>query len=177
MEITAKCKFDKAAIRALAHIQVYRRSEPKKAFFTKVIWGFVLLLVLLAELVIWGLHAFPLLMLGFTVLIIVWEYYMYALFPLVQYRTLAKMKDMENTYTFYDDAVKIITKSEEYQGEARMEYTMLKKVLETSEYFFLYQTNNLVFIVDKSTVENGTAKEIGDRLSVYVKDQYQRCKY
>ena len=96
---------------------------------------------------------------------------------LEQERALEKMKDMENTYTFYDDAVKIITKSEEYQGETRMEYTMLKKVLETSEYFFLYQTNNLVFIVDKSTVENGTAKEIGDRLSVYVKDQYQRCKY
>jgi hypothetical protein len=41
----------------------------------------------------------------------------------------------------------------------------------------IYQTNNQVFIVDKSTVEGGTAEEIRNKLCTFVKDKYIICKY
>ncbi len=58
-----------------------------------------------------------------------------------------------------------------------MEYSLFTKVYETSDYFFLYQTNNQVFLVDKSTVEGGSVDDIRNKLSSFVKDKYYICKY
>ena len=87
------------------------------------------------------------------------------------------MKDIENEYIFCNNKLKAITKSEEYNGKAEIEYSLFVKVYETTKYLFLYQTINQVFIVDKSTVEDGTIEEIRGRLSAFIKDKYILCKY
>ena len=87
------------------------------------------------------------------------------------------MRDAENIYLFGDDILKVFTKSEEYNGEAEMEYSLFAKVYETSDYFFLYQANNQAFLVDKSTVEGGSVDDIRNKLSSFVKDKYYICKY
>ena len=87
------------------------------------------------------------------------------------------MKDAENEYIFCDNVLKTFTKSQEYNGEAKFEYSLFVKVYETSKYFFMYQTNNQVLIVDKSTIEGGTVEEIRNKLSAFVKDKYILCKY
>ena len=73
--------------------------------------------------------------------------------------------------------MKVFTKSEEYNGEAEIEYSVFIKIYETSKYFFLYQTNNQVFLVDKSTIEGGSVEGIRNKLSSFVKDKYFICKY
>lgn len=50
-------------------------------------------------------------------------------------------------------------------------------ILYTSDYFFLYQNNNQVFLVDKSTIEGGRIDDIRNKLSSFVKDKYIVCKY
>ena len=87
------------------------------------------------------------------------------------------MQNVENQYIFCDDVLKTFTKSQEYNGEAEIEYSLFVKLYETSKYLFLYQTNNQVFIVDKSTIEGGTVEEIRNKLSAFVKDKYFLCKY
>lgn len=87
------------------------------------------------------------------------------------------MKDAENEYIFCDNSLKTFTKSETYNGEAEIEYSIFVKVYETSDYFFLYQNNNQVFLVDKSTIEGGRIDDIRNKLSSFVKDKYIVCKY
>ena len=87
------------------------------------------------------------------------------------------MKETENEYVFCDDVLRAYTKSQEYNGEAVIEYSLFDKVYETSKYFFLYQTNSQVFIVDKNTIEGGTAEQIRSRLSAVEGIKYTFCNY
>ena len=71
------------------------------------------------------------------------------------------MKDLENEYIFCDEKLKVFTKSQVYNGEADIEYSLFIKVYETSRYLFLYHTKNQVFIVDKNPIEGGTVGDGG----------------
>ena len=95
----------------------------------------------------------------------------------MQYKSLAKMKEAENEYIFYDNELKVFTASPEYNGEAKIEYSLFVKVYETAKYFFLYETNNQVFAVDKSTVEDGSASQIRAVLTEAINGKYIICKY
>lgn len=177
MEIRAKCKFDLDAIKALTHVSFYRKSEPKKAIRLRVTYCLVLLLVNIAELIVFGFDSVLIILLVGVLLVIALFVFMYFGSPRIRYASLANMKDAENAYLFGDDILKVFTKSEEYNGEAEMEYSLFVKVYETSDYFFLYQANNQVFLVDKSTVEGGSVDDIRNKLSSFVKDKYYICKY
>ena len=103
--------------------------------------------------------------------------YMWFFYPKVRYNALAKMKQTQNEYNFTDEKIFVTTTGAEYNGEAEIEYSLFVKVYETTKYLFLYQTNNQVFIVDKSTIEGGTVEKIRNKLSSFVKDKYIICKY
>ena len=112
-----------------------------------------------------------------SVIVILWNAYMWFFYPKVRYNALAKMKNTQNEYNFTDEKIFVTTTGVEYNGEAEIEYSVFVKVFETSQYLFLYQTNNQVFIVDKSTIEGGTVEDIRNKLSTFVKDKYIICKY
>ena len=112
-----------------------------------------------------------------AIILFLLECYLYFLLPKIRYKELAKMKDAENEYIFCDNVLKTFTKSQEYNGEAEIEYSLFVKVYETSKHLFLYQTNNQVFIVDKNTIEGGTVEEIRNKLSAFVTNKYIVCKY
>lgn len=177
MEIRAKCKFDFDSIKSLTHLSSYKKSNPKKTVRSRAILCFVLLLVIVAELIVFEFDFVPIILIVVDLLVIAVNTFMYFGLPRIQYKALAKMKDAENDYLFCDDVLKAFTKSEEYNGEAEMEYSLFVKVYETSKYFFLYQTNNQVFLVDKSTIEGGSVDDIRNKLSSFVKDKYFICKY
>ena len=177
MEIRAKGQFDLDSIKALTHLSTYKKSNPKKAIQARAIVWSVLLWVIIAELIIFGFDFGPIILIVADLLLIVLDLFMYFGLPRMQYKSLAKMKDAENEYLFCDDVLKVFTKSEEYNGEAEIEYSVFIKIYETSKYFFLYQTNNQVFLVDKSTIEGGSVEGIRNKLSSFVKDKYFICKY
>lgn len=177
MEIRAKCKFDFDAIKALTHLSTYKKSNPKRTVRSRAILYFVLLLMVIAELIVFGFNFFPIILIVVALFAIAVDLFMYFALPQIQYKALAKMKNAENNYLFCDNVIKVLTKSEEYNGEAEIEYSLLVKVYETAKYFFLYQTDNQVFLVEKSTIENGSVDDIRNKLSSFVKDQYFICKY
>ena len=98
--------------------------------------------------------------------------YLYFILPKIRYKALVKMKGTENEYTFCEDVIKIVTTNNDYNGTAEINYSLLVKVCETSKYFFLFQTKNQVLVVDKSTIENGTADDVKNKLISYVRDKY-----
>ena len=177
MEIQAKCRFDFKSIKALTHLTAYRKANPKKAVRLRAILYFALLLVIIAELIVFGFDSVLIILIIADLLAIALEAFMYFGLPNIRYKSLAKMKDAENEHIFCDNSLKTFTKSETYNGEAEIEYSMFVKVYETSDYFFLYQNNNQVFLVDKSTIEGGRIDDIRNKLSSFVKDKYIVCKY
>ena len=177
MEISAKCKFNKDSIRALAHLATFKKSDPKKTVIIRAVLCVILLLVIIAEIVVFEFDIIPIVLIVVDILVIAIDCFMYFLLPRIQYKALAKLKDAENEYVFCDNVLKTYTKSKEYNGEAEIEYSLFVKVYETSKYLFLYQTNNQVLIVDKNTIEGGTAEDIRNKLSTSVKEKYIVCKY
>ena len=176
MEIKAKCKFDFDSIRALTHLSLFKKANPKKRFFTWSIISAILAVVVIFEMIVFS-DAMLIELLCVAGVLFLLESYLYFLLPKIRYKALAKMKNAENEYIFCDNVLKTFTKSQEYNGEAEIEYSLFVKVYETTKYQFLYQTNNQVFIVDKNTVEGGTTDDIKNKLSFYVKDKYIICKY
>jgi ABC-type bacteriocin/lantibiotic exporter with double-glycine peptidase domain len=176
MEIKAKCKFDFESIRALTHLSVFKKANPKKRFLTGSIISGILAVIILFEMIIFS-DAMLIELLCVAIILFLLECYLYVLLPKIRYKALAKMKETENEYIFCDNVLKTFTKSKEYNGEAEIEYSLFVRVYETTKYLFLYQTNNHVFIVDKTTIEGGTVEDIRNKLSVYVEDKYIVCKY
>ena len=177
MEIKAKCKFDFDSIRALTHLTMFKKANPKKRLIFWSVAFAILVVVIILEIIAFGMDLILLVLLGVEMLWLMLMCFWYFIIPKTQYKSLAKMKETENEYIFCDNVLKTFTKSNEYNGEAEIEYSLFVKVYETSQYLFLYQTNNQVFIVDKSTIENGTVEEIRSKLSAFVKDKYIICKY
>lgn len=177
MEINAKCKFDFDSIRALTHLTMFKKANPKKRLMFWSVDFTILFVVIILEIIAFGMDLILLVLLGVNILWLLLMYFWYFIIPKIQYKALAKMKESENQYVFHDDVLRAFTKSQEYNGEAVIEYSLFVKVYETSKHFFMYQTNNQVFIVDKSTIVGGTAEEIRNKLSAFVKDKYILCKY
>ena len=177
MEIKAKCKFNFDSIRALNHLTMFKKADPKKRLIFWFVAFAILFVVIILEIVAFGFDTTLAVLLGVEIFGLLLIYFWYFIIPKIQYKSLAKMQNVENQYIFCDDVLKTFTKSQEYNGEAEIEYSLFVKVYETSKYFFMYQTNNQVFIVDKSTIEGGTVEEIRNKLSAFVKDKYILCKY
>jgi hypothetical protein len=177
MEIKAKCKYDLDSVKALTHLIMYKKADPKKLLMFWSAAFSILFIIIVFEIVAFGMDTILFVLLGVEILGLLLIYFWYFIIPRIQYKSMAKMKYAENEYVFCDNVLKSFTKSQEYNGEAEIEYTLFVKVYETTKYLFLYQTNNQVFIIDKSTIEGGTAKDIRNKLSFYVKDKYIICKY
>jgi hypothetical protein len=177
MQIKAKCKYDLESVKALTHLTMYKKADPKnRLIFCSTAFA-ILFIIIILEIIAFGFDTILAVLLGVDVFGLLLIYFWYFIIPKIQYKSLAKMQNVENQYIFCDNVLKTFTKSQEYNGEAEIEYSLFVKVYETSKYFFMYQTNNQVFIVDKSTVEDGAVEEIRNKLSTFVKDKYIICKY
>ncbi len=177
MEIRAKCKFNFESVRALTHISMYKKSNPKKRMLFLNIWIIVVLFIIILEIIIFGMDLPLVLFVIGSAVLLLWNAYMWFIFPKVRYNALAKLKDVENEYIFYDNILKISSQNQGYNAEEEIEYSLLVKVYETTQHLFLYRTNDQVFIIDKSTIEGGTVEEIRNKLSAFVKNKYIICKY
>lgn len=177
MEIGAKCKLDFDSVKALIHLSIYKKTDPKKAARSMAIWFLVLFLASAAELIAFGYDPIMLILIIAELLMIALDAWMYFGLPRIRYRSLARMKDVENDHLFGERCLKIVTKSEAYNGEAEVSCSVFVKVYETSAFLFLYQTNDQVFLVDKSTITGGSVDDIRNILSLAVKDKYIVCKY
>ena len=177
MEIRAKCRFDKEAMKALAHVSFYKKNNPQKTVLVRTIIYFSLIILCLAEMFVFEFNYLLIILIIIAILMVFLDSFFYFCLPRIQYKSLSKMKEVENNYVFHNNEIKVFTASAEYNGEAKIEYSLFVKVYETSRYFFLYQTNNQVIVVDKLTVENGSIHDIGTVLSGAIKGKYVICKY
>lgn len=177
MEIKAKCKFDEDSIRALFYVSMHKKRDPKKAAITTTVLCLALFLLIVVSIIFLGFDLYSVCLLVSDMLIMGMFLYSYLILPKLQYKRMGKMKDAENDFVFYENTLKMATKNEVYSGESEIEYHLFVKVYETSRYFFLFQPNNTAIIVDKSTIEGGTAEDIRAKLTSVLNEKYVVCKY
>lgn len=172
MEIKAKCKFDYDTIKTLTRASLFRKKGNLKRRFiaTLIMCLFIIIISVINLIVKFDVVHLVFIVIGFLLFLI--EYFLYFILPKIRYKALVKMKGTENEYTFCEDVIKIVTTNNDYNGTAEINYSLLVKVCETSKYFFLFQTKNQVLVVDKSTIENGTADDVKNKLISYVRDKY-----
>ena len=170
MEIRANSKYDFETVRALTHAVYYKKRDPKKAFqISMIFWGIM---------AVFAVFALPEMLLAFLVVIgVLLELFQYVILPKIHYRLLAKLKGTENEFIFGEESFRMISRSAAYQGEVEMRYELVVKVIENSRYFFIYQTNNQVYAVDKETITGGSAEDIRKRMEPGLGKKYMICKY
>lgn len=177
MELKASCRFDYATVKALTYVTMYKRSSPKKQMLimSGALFGLIAVTVLFA--LAFGNSPSLTMAAVLAAAALILNAFMWFIYPKITYNALAKMKGTENTYVFTDEKLYVTSAGSDYSASAEVEYTLLVKVYETSEYLFLYQTKNQVFPIDKSTVENGTLEQIRGKLLPYLERKYVICKY
>ena len=114
-------------------------------------------------------------MAGILVLFI--DMFIYFAMPKIQYNSMSKMKNVGNDYVFYDDEITVSSVSEHLSAKDVLKYSIMVKAYETEKYFFFYISKRQVFVVDKATLEGGTAEDLRVKLLSVLGKKYIRCKY
>ena len=177
MEIKASCRYDLSSVKAFTRLSMFKKAKPEKRFILETVFFAVLEVLLLMEMIVFGLDSE---LLTLAVVLGVWYLlfiYLYFLVPKIRYNAMAKLKDVENLYVFGENAVQVTTGGADMNGKSTIDYTVFVKAYETSRYLYLFQTKNQAYIVDKSTITGGTVEELREKLTLYLKKKYIRCRY
>lgn len=177
MKVKAIGKLDFEATKALVHLCIYRKNEPKKRMIFWTIVYMFLISVILFELFLFGMDTDSIALLLCAIFILGLQYYLYFFLPKIHYNSLAGMKDMTNIYTFTDETIHIISNETEYSGQCEIKYSLIVNAFETKKYLFLYQNKSQVFIVDKSTINDGAIDDIKSKLISSISGKYIICNY
>lgn len=177
MEITAKSKFDLNTIQASIRLMLFKKADPKKKMIFWTITYLALLAVIILEMILIAPSPILFGLCGILVIVYLLECYWYFLLPRIRYNALKNMKDAENTYIFGEDIIKIFTESQEYNGSAEVTYAMLLSGYETSQFIFLFLSNQQIFAIEKTTITGGTHEKLRSKLMSVVGKKYYFCNY
>ena len=176
MEIYASCIFDFNSIRALSYVAMFKKMNPKLVFHITNILSVLMIVLSVLMINLYGSSENNRL-LGLSIAILILNLFMYLAFPRIQYSALKKFKNTKQEYLFCDEHIKISTQNESYSGAVELKYNLIHKVMESSEYLFIFQTKNQAYVVDKSSVANGAIDSIRQKLLESVGAKYTLCKY
>lgn len=177
MEIKAKSTYNYEAVKAMLHLSIYKKAKPKTQITLRLSICIGAFLLFLPAFILLEIGAQGYILLLLLLLVAFLDCYMFFILPKIQYKGLSKLQNIENEFSFSDDFIIISSKGEVYSGEERLEYSLLVKAYETSRYFFLYQTKNQVYIVDKQTIDGEGANAIRQKLSENLGKMYNICRY
>jgi len=177
MEIKATSIYNLKTTQALMRLNMFKKADPKKRMRVEAIIATVLLALTIFDLIAFERSPSIWMMLGVLIVGTLLHSYMYFWLPKIRYKSSGKFADIQNTFIFRENEMSISSSIDNYTGSSSLKYTMLFKVMETNDYFFLFQNKLHEYVVDKSTIEGGTADGIRRVLMDVLKTQYIICNY
>lgn len=177
MHITASCQMTLESIKALVHLSMFRKGDPKKRMIGFFILAAAVFLLVAGELFLIGPDPMPVTLLLVMAALCLLMCYYYFWLPKLQYNKMAHLRGAVNTYTFRDEDILIATQGEGMSGESTVAYSFIVKAMETQNYFFLYQTKTAVYLVDKSTLSSTKAAQLRKKLQASIGGKYTLCDY
>lgn len=173
----AACIYDAQVIRALIHVSMYRRQQPKKRLLANGVLLGLLLLLFLCLLFLDGPSQMVILGLVWTVFLTGLLCYMHFLMPTLSYRGQKALQNASLHYQFFPEQLRVVANSQDVQSTSYVSYQSLYKIMETDRYLFLWQTGRQAMIVDKATFEGGMPEKLRQILEASLGKKYIRCKY
>ena len=126
MEIKAKCKYDYDSVKALTHLTMFKKANPKKRLTFYSVAFAILFAVIILEIVAFDVADTTLfVLLGVEIAVQVLLCFWYFIVPKMQFKSMAKMKNIENQYIFGDNALKVFTKSDDSAGRKQPDWSIL----------------------------------------------------
>lgn len=175
MEIHASSRYDLKTVAALCRMFRVKKTTPKLHLAMMLVaYGFVAA-VCIALGVGRGFDTFVAVLLTVCAVGLCLEIVIFFIFPRIQYRNMAQLRDAENRFIFRETDFTVTTAGADQNAEAHLSYSALVRVVETKAYLFLFQTKNTTFIVDRATLSaeemselrRSMAHVLGKRYSIY----------
>ena len=181
MEITAKGKLDEQSAIALGQFGVFKKIKPQKGMvYLAAIAAIPTLLVVIRLLILTRIEKsndpMKFFMWALSLFIIDTILYIPIMIPVIKFKTLGKMQNAAYEYHFYDSSFIAICRCLSGSITTNIKYSELTMVGESSKHFFIFRGKDS-FIVDKSTLENGTAEHLRHRFSTFENIKYTLCNY
>lgn len=93
-------------------------------------------------------------------------------------KSMSIMSDeTEQTIRFDEERIEIIQiQGDKYEGITKSTYDLLYKVIETATHYFLYISRQQMFVVEKSSITEGTLQELNQILEKNLDKKFKRKK-
>jgi len=162
------------AIKAFVHVCTFGKKHPPAYISFSLVFSIMGFVLCVFGAVFFGIGwIYAVLMAAFIIL----DCYIYFGLPRVQYAAQHKFKEAVNEYVFTDEEMHVTSVGKNYSENLVISYSVIEKVIETSRYMFIFQTRYMAHIVDKTTINRGTAEQIRDKLRPGLGKKYMMCKY
>lgn len=178
MEIKASAVFDYKGIKAFSHAIAYKKLGPKFYFFFLTILPAFMILFLLWAMRIHMVKIY-IYFLVFFIAAIIYGCFVHFGCPRLQYRAHKKMHELGavTEYIFCDELIKITSNQDRCNVCGEAKYDLFIKVIETSDYLFLFLKKDQALVVDKATIVNGSIDDIRQKFLPHLKKKYYIYKY
>ena len=177
MNFTAKSKFNYKTIQDFTRATFYGKRNPLKMFVIHSLISLLLIGVVLLEMHLLGANTELIGLLVAAIILLLLDLFWYFVMPWARYRALGQLRGCTNEYTFTEDSIRLTSYDNGFSGESRIDYKVLYRCIETSAYFYIFQTKSQAFIVDKSTMEAGNHLLLRQKLQPILEKKYQIYKY
>ena len=174
---SASCTCDYGAIRALTHLALYGKNDPRKRLvFWSCVYGILIILLLPAllktEWTAQNLGSY--IRIGICCCIVPLLHFG---LPRLHYSAMGKLKNTVNEYVFLEERLLIQSTGNGTRSEVSVSYASLIKCMETGRYLFLWQSKKQGLIVDKTTFNGGMPQQLREKLCSILGKNYVICNY
>lgn len=177
MEIHASSRYDLKTVAALCRMFRVKKTTPKVHLAMMLVaYGFVAA-VCIALGVGRGFDTFVAVLLTVCAVGLCLEVVIYFIFPRIQYRNMAQLRDAENRFVFRETDFCVTTAGASQSAEARISYSALVRVVETKAYLYLFQTKNQTYIVDRATLSDADMSELRRCMAHILEKRYSIYRY
>ena len=174
MNIKETCKYTYECIRTSIYALFHSRINPRTHFLilSIIVMRCLVLEILFSFLTDSGKIDIRILILGMLSLADI--YLIYFRRPQKEYQAAG---ELEMQYVFEDERIIVTGERKDYKVNIELSYSMVVKAMETSKYLLVFRTKRQCYVVDKSTITNGTIDDIRGKLIPLLKTKYKKCRY
>ena len=172
MKIKAKTKLNYKPFRSYVRTTVFRKEKPLKKMLLYCLIASLLCIILLLEMKLLGATTLPVILMIAAVLMLLFEVYLFFIFPLQRFNALGELRGCEYEYVFHDEAVDVVAKDNGYDSTSKIRYTSLLRVIEAGNYVYLCTTKTYVLILEKKDLAEEELTALTTTLKTCLKDRY-----
>lgn len=162
MEIRGKSTYDWRSIKKFNNFIFFKRRK-----WLSILWIFAYVLSAIGfvfEIVTDNFDGDSIERLILLVLVALWAVFLWFVKPKIRYNKNKLIHNMENEFVFTEDGFTMCQHGDGIDSSGNMEYSAVFKVFEAKEFFYIYLTKNQVYMIEKATLEGGSAYDLRELL-------------